>query len=99
MAALVQGYSLTVTGSSFLGSSAPLGGAVALANGSALALSGATFSGCQASLGGAVYAEAPTETQLQAILAPPFPTSLANPSTVYTYGRQMGSALSMVTCM
>ena len=99
MAAPVQGYSLTVTGSSFLGSSAPLGGAVALANGSALVLSGATFSGCQASLGGAVYAEAPTQTQLQAILAPPFPTSLANPSTVYTYGRQMGSALSMVECM
>ena len=95
----MQGYSLTVTGSSFLGSSAPLGGAVALANGSTLALSGATFSGCQATLGGAVYAEAPTEIQLQAILAPPFPTSLANPSTVYTYGRQMGSALSMVKCM
>ena len=99
LAALVQGYSLSVTGSSFLGSSAPLGGAVALANGSALALSGATFSGCQASFGGAVYSRAPTQAQLQAILAPPFPTSLANPSTVYTYGRQMGSALSMVTCM
>ena len=92
----LQGYSLTIVASNFIGGSAPLGGAVALANGSALTTSAVVFGDCQAEYGGAVYAAAPMQTQLQTVLAPPFPSSLAYPSTVYTYGRQMGSSVSLI---
>ena len=92
----LQSYSVQLSNLTFTNSTTPLyGGAVAVANGSAVFSSNCTYTACTAASGGAVAAVSPSESYISSVVLPQFKTQYIYAADVYTYGRQMGSAVTL----